>query len=130
MPAQVRWGVAIAVLLGCDERDRLTFPNADDMVGPISTIEPPATDTVLTEGDLFVLGGRAVDSSGVDSVFFELEGADFTYRPLAGAGADSVSFGLNIPTVGFGGQTITVQVFGVDMLGNRGATVARRLTIE
>jgi hypothetical protein len=120
----------MAVLLGCGERDRLTFPNLDDTVGPIASITPPAGDTVLTDGDPFQLGGFAVDSSGVDSVFFNVEGADFTYLPIDGEGRDTVRFGLNIPTAGYAGSVITVTVFGVDLLGNRGATVARRITIE
>ena len=46
------------------------------------------------------------------------------------AGADTLRFSLNLPTIGRSGQTITLGVFGVDVLGNVGPVVTRRLTIE
>ena len=131
MPSKVRSGFAFLLLLGCDERERLTFStDPEDRVGPVSTIDPPSSDTTLTEGDLFVLGGRTIDPSGVDSIYFELEGANLSYLPIDGEGEDTVTFGLSLPTIGIAGRTITVRVFGVDLIGNRGATVARRLTIQ
>jgi hypothetical protein len=127
----VRLGILGLLLLGCDERERLTFePDEDDRIGPVSRILPPATDTTVTEGDVFVIGGRAVDGSGVDSVFIDLLGADLMYLPLDAEGVDTFRFGLNLPTLGLAGTTVTVSIFGVDLLGNVGLTVVRQITIE
>ncbi|HEX2220760.1 MAG TPA: hypothetical protein VHG35_18320 [Gemmatimonadales bacterium] len=121
----------MALLLGCEERERLVFEtDPDDLTGPASRIDPPSTDTTLTEGDAFVIGARTVDPSGVDTVYIDVEGADLSYLPLDAEGADTLSFALNFPTLGLAGRTVTVRVFGVDVLGNVGPTVTRRLTIE
>jgi hypothetical protein len=131
MPAKAVWGVLVALLLGCDERERLTFePDPEDRLGPTIRIEPPARDTTLTEGDPFVVGVQAVDTTGVDSVFIGIEGADLSYLPIEGNGADTVTFSINLPTFGYSGRTITLEVFGVDVIGNVGPRVPRRLTIE
>lgn len=124
-------GVLLALLLGCEERERLVFgPDPDDRQGPTSTINPPATDTTLTEGDPFVIGARSVDPSGVDTVFIEVEGANLSYLPLDAEGEDTLNFAISLPTAGFAGRTILIGVFGRDVLGNVGPTVTRRLTIE
>jgi hypothetical protein len=131
MPSKPVWGILAALLLGCDERERLTFEtDPDDTLGPTSRIGPPSMDTTLTGGDPIVIGVRAVDSSGVDSVFVAVDGADLSYLPIEGNGADTVDFSLNFPTFGLSGRTVTLTVFGVDVIGNIGLTVTRRLTIE
>jgi hypothetical protein len=131
MPAKAVWGILVVLLLGCGERDRLTFEtDPEDRVGPTSRIDPPSRDTTLTEGDPFVIGARTVDTSGVDSVFIEVEGASLSYLPIAANGADTLTFAINLPTFGLGGRTVTFGVFGVDVIGNVGPTVLRRLTIE
>lgn len=131
MPGKAAWGALVALLLGCDERQRLTFgTEPDDQLGPFIRIDPPSRDTTLSEGSPFVVGVHAVDTSGVDSVFIGIDGADFSYLPIQGNGADTVTFSINIPTSGRSGQTITLGIFGVDVIGNIGATVSRQLTIE
>jgi hypothetical protein len=131
MPAKAVWGILLALLLGCGERQRLTFETEpEDKVGPTSSIDPPSKDTTLTEGDFFVIGARTADTSGVDSVFIEVGGANLSYLPIDANGVDTLSFALNLPTIGLGGRTITVGVFGVDVIGNVGPTVSRRLTIQ
>ena len=121
----------MALLLGCDERERLTFESdPDDKVGPATRIDPPSQDTTLTEGDFFVIGGRTVDTSGIDTVYIQVEGANLAYPPIDANGADTLSFGLNLPTIGLSGRTITLGVFGVDVIGNIGPTVSRHITIE
>lgn len=131
MPAKLVWGILVVLLVGCDERERLVFePNPEDRLGPTSRISPPSTDTTLTEGDPFVIGIRTVDTTGVDSVFIDVEGADLSYLPQEGAGADTVAFSISLPTFGLSGRIITVGVFGVDLIGNVGLTVTRRLTIQ
>jgi hypothetical protein len=131
MPAKAVWGILVALLLGCDERERLTFEtDPEDRLGPTSRIDPPGRDTTLTGGDPFVVGIRAVDTSGVDSVFIGVDGADLSYLPIEGDGADTVAFSINLPTFGLSGRTIMLEVFGVDVIGNIGPTVLRRLTIQ
>lgn len=125
------WGVLLALLLGCDERERLTFEtDPEDRLGPTSRIDPPSRDTTLTEGDPFVIGVRTVDTTGVDSVVIAVDGADLSYLPIDADGADTLTFSINLPTFGLSGRTITLGVFGVDLTGNVGPTVARRLTIQ
>lgn len=131
MPAKAVWGVLVALLLGCEERERLTFEtDPEDRVGPTTHIDPPSSDTALTEGDLLVIGARTVDRSGIDSVFIEVEGANLNYLPIDANGLDTLSFALSVPTIGLSGRTITLGVFGVDVIGNVGPTDSRRLTIQ
>ncbi|HUQ15254.1 MAG TPA: hypothetical protein VM094_04310 [Gemmatimonadales bacterium] len=131
MPVKAVWGILVVLLLGCDERERLTFEtDPEDKVGPSTHIDPPSQDTTLTEGDLFVVGARTVDTSGIDTVFIEVEGANLNYLPLDAHGVDTLSFSINLPTIGLSGRTITLGVFGVDVIGNVGPTVSRHITIE
>ena len=131
MPGKAVWLVLCGLTLGCDERERLVFPtDPTDRVGPGTVIDPPSQDTVLTEGDFFIIGARTVDTSGVDSVFIQVSGANLSYLPIDAGGVDTLSFSLNLPTIGLSGRTLTFQVFGIDVIGNVGPTVTRRLTIE
>lgn len=133
MPKTTPWLVLIALLMGCDERDRLTFPSnqpGDDDQGPITVIDIPSDDTVLTEGDPFVVSGRSIDPAGVDTVYFTIDNGGVNFSPLTGEGADTVRFGLQISTIGRSGQTITVSAIAVDVLSNQGGSAIRRLTIE
>jgi hypothetical protein len=131
MPGKLMWGVLLALLVGCEERERLVFEQEpEDQTGPTSDIDPPSSDTTLGEGPPFVIGARSVDPSGVDSVYIEVVGANLSYLPLEGEGRDTLNFAISLPTQGFSGRTITVGVFGVDVIGNVGPTVTRRITIE
>jgi hypothetical protein len=131
MHRKVGWGVLLALLVGCEERERLVFePEPVDQEGPNSHIDPPSRDTTLTEGDTFVIGGRAVDPSGVDILHIEVEGANLSYLPLDGEGKDTLNFAITLPTQGLLGRTITVGVHGVDVIGNVGPTITRRFTIQ
>jgi hypothetical protein len=50
------------------------------------------------------------------------------YRPSPAA--DTVWFGLPVSTFGRSGQTITVDIYGVDSQGNEGAHSTREIIIE
>jgi hypothetical protein len=133
----LRWQAAAfltlaIVLAACNERDRLTFPSnaPDDDQGPVTVIDNPSTDTTLDEGDPFVLTGRSLDTTGVDTVYFDVEGGGVNFSPLSGEGQDTVRFGLLIPTIGNLGQTITITAQAVDLRGNSGTVSIRRLTIR
>ncbi len=134
--ALARGGLACAVtavLAGCGERDRLTFPVEDpgDGVGPFTTItRPDAGDTLVDAGEPFVLEGYTTDHDGVDSVFFAVAGAGVVYPPLAGASADSVRFAIQLPTADLRGDTIFVRVFAVDQLGDPGRAALRQIRIR
>jgi hypothetical protein len=132
MPKNPLWMALVVLFAGCDERDRLTFPNSEpgDDQGPITLIDIPSEDTVLTEGEAFALSGRSIDANGVDTVYFQIEGGGVDFSPFVGEGADTVRFGLLIPTIGHAGQTITVTARAVDLLSNQGGPTIRRLSIE
>ncbi len=131
MPNKLVWGGVLALLLGCGERERLVFgPDNEDREGPTSQINPPSTDTTLSEGETFVLGARTVDPSGIETVFIEVEGANLSYLPLDAEGEDTLNFAISLPTLNLSGRTVSIGVHGVDVIGNVGPTVTRRLTIE
>ena len=133
MPNKWSGWLAVALIAGCGERDRLTFQGPDgpeDKTPPVALIDDPGQDTVLTEGPEFLVGAQVTDASGVDTVYVDLEGTDHELLPFQGNGLDTVLVGIPIITNGNQGVTVTVQVFGVDVAGNRGQRAIRKLTIE
>jgi hypothetical protein len=129
----VFWSVAAAALLGCGERDRLTFPseNPGDGSGPVTEIDrPSAPDTVVVEGDLLIIQGRSFDPDGVDTVYVEVGGVNQGFAPIIGDGADTVSFALQLSTLNHSGATVTVHAHGVDLFGDQGNIVIRQIHIE
>jgi hypothetical protein len=127
------WWAALAFVAACGERDRLTFPNENpgDGVGPVTEItHPSAPDTVVTDGDLLIIQGRAFDPDGVDSIYFDVGGVNQGFAPINGEGADTVNFALQISTLGSSGATIVLQAYGVDLLGGQGALVSRQIRVE
>lgn len=122
----------LLLAIGCDERERLTFPPPSDGVGPVTTIDQPngADTTVFPGSDLFI-NGRTVDPDGVDSVYFFVLGGNQNFHPFhPNPASTSVSFGLPLTTIGHSGETFTVQVYGVDALGNQGDTSTRQIHIR
>ena len=132
MPRHAVLLVALTLVSGCDERDRLTFPSGEppDEAGPVTTITSPAVDSFLTEGDPFILEGHAVDIDGVDTVYIEVFGTGQAFLPLPGGGADTVTFGIPIPTIGLSGTTVIARIRAVDQIGNQGLAAVRQLAIE
>ena len=127
-----RWA-ALAALVSCGERDRLIFPveNPGDGSGPTTEIsQPGAPDTVVIEGDLLIVRGRTYDADGVDTVYFEVGGANQGFSPMQGEGEDTVEFALQLSTLSLGGATVIVRVHGVDVLGDQGNPVSRQIRIE
>ena len=134
-----QWGQCALVVLativlgtGCDERERLTFPTPSDGIGPVTTIEQPSrADTTIFPGALFSVQGSTVDQDGVDTVYFLVIGGGQNFTPFAPEQPQTtVSFSLPFTTFGFSGQTFEVQVYGVDVLGNRGGTSSRLIHIR
>jgi len=123
------FSLAALLVLGCNERDRLTFP-ADNGQGPQATISDPSTDTTVSAGPFALVGGRVVDADGIDTVYFEVSGGGASFQPFVAGGDDTVTFSLPLATAGLGGITMTVMVFGTDIGGARGDTAVRLVTVQ
>jgi hypothetical protein len=132
VPARAfRWTL-LAALIGCGQRDRLTFPteNPGNGQGPFTQIIEPGADTTVIEGDLLILRGRTYDPDGVDTVYIEIGGLNQGFPPIIGGGADTVNFALQLSTLNHSGGTALVRVHGVDRLGDQGSPVTRQIRIE
>jgi len=92
--------------------------------------QPNGADTTVFAGAEFFVNGKTIDPDGVDTVYFLVSGnqgfAPFIPRPVT----DTVRFGLPISTSGRSGETILVQVQGVDSQGNHGGTSVRQIFVE
>jgi hypothetical protein len=126
----IPWIVTLAT--ACEERDRLTFPTPSDGIGPVTTIDQPnSSDTTVDAGPDFFVNGRTIDPDGVDTVYFLVTGGSQNFQPFRpNPPADTVRFGLPITTLGHDGDTILVQIHGVDSQGNRGPPSTRRINVE
>lgn len=126
------WLLGGASIVACDERDRLLFPSPGDSVGPVTTIDQPnGADTTIFAGANFFVNGRTVDPDGVDTVYFFVIGGNQSFFPFHPSPVtDTVTFGFPVTTLGHSGQTLTVQIYGVDVLGNQGTTSTRLLHIQ
>ena len=118
--------------LACSTRDRLTFSGTGPGpvgAGPATVINDPAQDTTVVAGPTAFVSGISTDPDGIDTLYFETVGGLTTFQPAINAGI-SFRFGLPLTTTGLSGQTITVRVFGTDVLGNRGDTASRQVTVQ
>lgn len=125
-------GGCAAVLLGCETRDRLTFPEGPDTTsgeGPRITIDVPGGDTTVPAGPNFFVTGLVTDQTGLDTVYYLTEGGLSSFPPTIGGGT-SLRFGLPLTTNGLSGTTITVTIFATDRDGNRGDTAVRLVTVQ
>jgi hypothetical protein len=132
-PLRARLGLVLVLLAAaCQERDRLTFPDPGDGIGPVTMIDQPnASDTTVDAGADFVVNGRTVDPDGVDTVYFLVIGGNQNFSPFRPSpAADTVRWGLPLSTTGRAGSTITVQVHGVDIQGNQGAPSTRQVIVR
>ena len=127
-------GAASLMVLGtgCDDRERITFPTPSDGIGPVTTIDQPnGADTTIFPGGLFSVNGSTVDPDGVDTVYFFVIGGNQNYSPFSPQPTQTtVRFGLPLTTFGHSGETFQIQVYGVDVLGNRGGTSTRLIHIR
>jgi hypothetical protein len=122
----------VGVAAGCAERDRLTFSDPSDGVGPLTLIDQPnGPDTTVPAGPQLFISGRTIDPDGVDTVYFLVSGANQSFQPFRpNPPTDTVHFGLQIVTSGGSGDTILVGVLGVDAQGNRGNISSRRVFVQ
>ena len=128
------WLAAVLAVLAaaCQERDRLTFPDPGDGIGPVTMIDQPhMNDTTVDAGADFLVEGRTVDLDGVDTVYFLVTGGNQNFHPFRPSPpTDTVRWGLPLSTSGRSGSTITVQVYGVDLPGSQGAPSTRQVTVR
>jgi hypothetical protein len=124
--------VLVLLAVACNTRDRLTFPDPSDGIGPATTIDRPnGSDTTVAAGGDFVVQGRTVDLDGVDTVYFLVIGGNQHFNPFVPSQpTDTVRWGLPLSTTGRSGSTITVQVYGVDIQGNHGAPSTRQVIVQ
>ena len=124
--------VLIVLAAACQERDRLTFPDPGDGIGPVTTIDQPnGSDTTVDAGADFLVDGRTVDLDGVDTVYFLVTGGNQNFHPFRPSPpTDTVRWGLPLSTSGRSGSTITVQVYGVDLPGSQGAPSTRQVIVR
>jgi len=129
--AAARVGTALAVV-GCNTRDRLTFPNPGPPgSGPLTVIDRPLQDTTVSAGPDFLVTGYSRDPQGLalDTVYLQTDGGVTTFQPIVGSG-DSVRFGMPLTTLRQSGVVITVRVFATNSAGVRGDTALRRVTVQ
>jgi hypothetical protein len=128
------WFAPVLLLLAaaCNERDRITFPDPSDGIGPATTIDQPnRSDTTVGAGGDFVVQGRTVDLDGVDTVYFLVIGGNQHFNPFVPRPpTDTVRWGLPLATTGRSGSTMTVQVYGVDIQGNQGPPSTRQVIVH
>jgi hypothetical protein len=124
--------VLVVLAAACQERDRLTFPDPGDGIGPVTVIDQPhVSDTTVDAGADFLVDGRTVDLDGVDTVYFLVTGGNQNFHPFRPSPpTDTVRWGLPLSTSGRSGSTITVQVYGVDLPGNQGAPSTRQVIVR
>lgn len=117
--------------MGCSGRDRPITPTAPGggAVIPLITITQPGSDTVVTEGATLVIVGEAQDDVGVDSLFFDIQGAPFSL-PATNVDGEMVGFSFPLPTVGLAGTVLTISVTAKDEDGNQGGPTRRLLSIQ
>jgi hypothetical protein len=121
-----------ALVAGCGERDRLTFPEPSDGIGPVTTIDRPnGSDTTVDAGPQFIVQGKTIDLDGVDTVYFLVIGGNQGFQPFQPRPpTDTVTFGVPLSTAGLSGKTMIIQIHGVDSQGNQGAPATRSIIVR
>ena len=131
IPGRAYGWAALALLVACGTRDRLTFPTENPAEGPTTEItQPGLDDTTVVAGDLLLIQGRSFDPDGVDTVYVVVTGANVAFAPILGQGRDTVRFAVQLPTTNRSGAAVLLQAYGVDLLGAHGGKVSRQIHIE
>jgi hypothetical protein len=131
-----RWARIAALtavfVTACEERDRLTFPEPSDGIGPVTSIDRPnGADTTVDAGPQFIVQGKTIDLDGVDTVYFLVIGGNQGFQPFRPSPpSDTVSFGVPLSTAGLSGKTMIIQIHGVDSQGNQGSPATRSIIVR
>ena len=119
--------LAIALVLACPTRDRLTGPTTGNGIGPEITITDPSQDVVMTGGAAIMVRGVAFDEEGVDSIFFD----DFaTITAQSGGGQPRVDFAIPLHLIGASGDTVAITIYAANLKHVRGDAVTRRIQLR
>lgn len=123
------------LLVGCaSDRDRPTGPsgpvgNPELPATPLILIDKPAADTVVTDGDQVLIEGSVAAAAGLDSLFVEIIGSNFSFPPQSVSG-NEVGFQFPLQTQGLAGTRLEIRVSAVDLDGNSGGPVIRVLSVQ
>ena len=123
----------LALLLGaagCEDRTRPVYLGPGDHQGPVITILVPAESATVHRNATFVLGVRAADPDGIDSVWVDLEPNVNTLQDFGGEGEPSATAGYSVLVpLTVVEDTLVVLVRARDMLGDTSDVFIRRLLV-
>ena len=116
---------------GCEDRLRPTFGASGGADGPTSEVTTPAELDTITRGVTFQLGVRIEDVNGVDSFWVALSDPMMDTLRFSGSGETTVLGLIDLTLPGPSTtDTLRIAVFGVDLLGDTGSVVTRRLIVQ
>ena len=118
---------AVALVLGCPERDRLTGPTTGIGVGPEVTITEPSQDVTMTAGSAIMVKGVAFDEEGVQSIFAN-DGTTIT--AISGRGSPRATFSVPLNLIGASGDTVSITIYAANLQNVRGDLVTRRIRLR
>lgn len=127
MPIRLLPLLAVALLLACPERERLTGPTTGIGVGPEITITDPAQDVTMTAGSAILVKGVAFDEEGVDSIYFD-DLTGLTAQPAGGV--PHATFSVPLALVGASGEVVTITIYAANLNHVRGDPVTRRIHLR
>jgi hypothetical protein len=121
-----------ACVWGCGDRERPITPTGSGTGGPaipLVTITAPGGDTTVARDTFLVIIGEVQDDITVDSIFFDITGAQFSILPVDVDGT-VVPYSFPISTTGLGGTQITISITAKDEDGNLGGPATRILSVQ
>lgn len=116
---------------GCEDRLRPTFGGPGTGDGPSSVVTAPAELDTVFRGVTFDLGVRIEDDHGVDSFWIAPSEPLMDTLSFSG-GEETIVLGL-IPLTVPGPSTtdtLMINVYGVDLIGDTGVVYTRRLIVQ
>ena len=119
--------LALALVLACPERDRLTAPTGGNGVGPEITITDPPQDATMQAGSAIFIRGVALDDEGVDSIYYD-NLSHLVSQPAGGL--PRAEFAVPVDLFGAAGDTITVIIYAANVHQVRGDQVTRRIVLR
>lgn len=124
----------VFAIAGCGDRERPTTPSGPAGGGggpaiPLVTINAPGADTTVARDTFLVVRGEVQDDISVDSIFFDITGAQFSFLP-ADVDGPLVPYSFTFSTAGLGGSQITISISAKDEDGNLGGPATRILSVQ
>ena len=130
-PRSVALGALLLGVLGCEDRLRPEFGGLGNGIGPLSEVTTPAELDTVSRGISFQFGVRIEDDDGVDSFWVApLDPLMDTLR-FSGSGETTVLALVDLTVPGPStADTLTINVFGVDIMGDTGVVASRHLLVQ